>query len=183
MTGRVPCIAALALLLALPCGADDSASLVEQVRRHDLKRELRRVGLLGARLSHPQQVVGSVGVMWVHQPPDFDCTTGCDFRGPLVEVEPGLAGMQIGAGYGVLVGDRRLNRFFMRRVFIGWGVKAALLRTWDNSTLDPAQQTFFGVEAQFTITQVNFRLGVMHNSWTEELEDPWLVTAGIGWGF
>ena len=171
MTGRLLCVAASALLMVLPSGADDSASLVEQVRRHDAKREMRRVGLLGARLCYPQQVAASVGIMWVRQPPDFDCTTGCDYRGPLLEVEPGVAGMQVGMGYGVLVGDRRLNKFFMRRVFIGWGIKAALLRTWGDSTLDPAQQTFFGFEAQFTITQVNFRLGVMHNSWTEDVED------------
>jgi hypothetical protein len=183
MIGRVTCIVAVALLAVSTCAADEANSLVEQVKRHDLKRELRRVGLLGARLSYPQQVSASAGIMWVHQPPDFDCTTGCDFRGAMLEIEPGLAGMQIGAGYGVVVGDRSLNRFFMHRVFIGWGLKAALLRTWDNSTLDPPQQTFFGIEGQFTVTQVNFRLGVMYNSWTEQLEDPWLVTAGIGWGF
>ena len=81
---------ALAAVYGGPCRADES--LIDEVRRHDSQTELRRVGLLGARLAHPQQLAASVGMIWGRQPEDFACTTACDFRGPLLQCEPGVAG-------------------------------------------------------------------------------------------
>jgi hypothetical protein len=182
--------AALALVLTVPCVAGQeedrktgSDTLIDQIRRHDARIEQRRVGLLGLRLSHPQFVTGSLGVLWARQPADFDCTTGCDFRGPMVAIEPGLAGAQVGVGYGILVGDKGRNEFFLRRVYIGWGLKATYLRTWGNDSLEPADQSFLGIEAKFTITQIDFRLGAFRSLSRDEVTNPWIVTGGIGWGF
>jgi hypothetical protein len=174
--------AALALLLTVPCTAGQD-TLEEQIRRHDLRVEQRKVGLLGVRLSHPQYVSASLGVLWTKQPKDYDCTTLCDFRGATVEIEPGIAGAQVGAGYAILVGDKGRNRFFLRRVYIGWGVKAAFLRTWGNDSLQPESQSFLGIEGRFTVTRINLRLGVFRSLSSDEVNKPWMVTGGIGWGF
>jgi hypothetical protein len=185
-TRAIRVLLSLAWLVLTPvfggsCLADES--LIEEVRRHDSRVELRRVGLLGARLSHPQQLAASVGMIWGHQPEDFSCATACDFRGPLLQVEPGLAGTQISGGYGIIVGELGRNRRFLRRVIVGWAAKLAILRTYGGAKVEPPDQTFFGAEAEFTITSVNFRLGVFRSFTEVDDGDRWLVTAGIGWGF
>ena len=182
--------ALLVLLAALPCpagaasgeqaGADD---LIDEIREHDSRTERRRAGLLGLRLSHPQKVAGSLGAIWARQPADFDCATVCDFRGPFVEVEPGLAGMQLGAGYAVLVAEKGRNAYFLRRIYVGLGVKGTLLRTWGDAAVTPSDQTFAGVEVNAAIAQVNFRLGMSRSLSGPESGERWLVTGGIGWGF
>jgi len=180
----------LALLAALPCPAGQGAAedgspadLIDEVREHDSRTEPRRVGLIGLRLSHPQKVAGSLGAIWVRQPLDFDCATVCDFRGPFFEVEPGLAGAQVGAGYAVLVGEKGRNTRYLRRVYVGLGIRGTLLRTWGNASVTPSEQTFAGVEVDATIAQVNFRVGLLRSLSDPDSGDRWLVTGGIGWGF
>ena len=189
LSSTVGCALA-ALLATLPClageGAEEPATtdeLIELVREHDSRTERRRVGLLGLRLSHPQQVAGSMGAIWVRQPVDFDCATVCDFRGPFVEAEPGLAGLQLGAGYAVLVGEKGRNARHLRRIYVGLGIKGTWLRTWGNAHVDPAVQEFAGVEVNATIAQVNFRLGMLRSLSHPEPRERWLVTGGLGWGF
>jgi hypothetical protein len=180
----------LALLAALPCpAAQDETSdaapndLIEQIREHDSRTERRRVGLLGLRLSYPQRVAGSLGAIWVRQPADFDCATVCDFRGPFAQIEPGLAGVQLGAGYAVLVGEKGRNTHYLRRIYVGLGVKGTLLRTWGDAPVNPPDQTFAGVEVNASIAQVNFRLGMLRSLSDPASGEHWLVTGGLGWGF
>jgi hypothetical protein len=187
MTARITSCAVLALIwLAVPCFADPDAAgsdpLVERIREHDSQTELRRIGLLGLRLSSPQNLMGSVGMLWARQPADYDCTTGCDFRGPMLELEPGIAGAQVSFGYGILVGDKGRNKLFVRRAYVGWALKGAYLRMWGNDALDPEDQSFLGGEGQFTIAQVNMRLGVFR-SLSSDPGDRWRLTGGFGWGF
>ena len=66
---------------------------------------------------------------------------------------------------------------------MGFGIKGALLRTWGDASFDRADETFLGTEADFTVTQVNFRLGIFRSVSADPDEDPWMVTGGIGWGF
>lgn len=180
----------MALLAALPCPAAEDGrgeaapnGLIERIREHDSRTERRRVGLLGLRLAHVQRVAGSLGAIWVRQPVDFDCATVCDFRGPFAQVEPGLAGIQLGAGYAVLVGEKGRNTHYLRRIYVGLGVKGTLLRTWGDARVDPPDQTFAGVEVNAAIAQVNFRLGMLRSLSDPEGGERWLVTGGIGWGF
>lgn len=183
---------ALVLLLPGPCPAEDggifdeeSKALIDQVRRHDAQTERRHVGLFGVKLSHPQQLSASLGLMWVRQPKDFSCSTACDFRGPVFQFEPGLAGTKLSMGYGILIGEKGRSRHWVRRAIVGWAAKVAVLRTYGNADVNPSDQTFIGGEAEFTITQVNFSVGVMRavGSSVGDDDDEWLVTAGIGWGF
>lgn len=180
------------LVLAAACGAgraqaeDETASpadLTRQLEAHDRDLETRRVGLLRLRLSYPQRLSGAVGLMRVRQPADYDCTTVCDYRGPFVQVEPGMAGIQLGAGYAVLVGERRRNEHYLASVYVGFGIKGVIARTWDPGSLDPPDQTLVGVEGAFTITSVNFSLGLLRSVSSGPVDERWVVTGGLGWGF
>lgn len=187
MRAPAPSCVLLALLVTLPglAGPDDDSQdeLIEKVREYDARKKTSAVGLLGARLSYPEYLSGTIGVLWARHPVDFDCTTGCDHRGLMLEVDPGIAGAQVGVGYGILVGDKGLNKFFIRRVYVGWGGMVKYLRTWGNDSLEPKHQSFLGAEGKFTFTQINVRLGVFRSMAGSDASDRWLVTGGLGWGF
>jgi hypothetical protein len=166
-------VASAAFLLPGPCPALDGPDA-----------ERGWIGLARARVSNPQRLSGGIGALLAHQPADWECKTLCDWRGPFVAVEPGLAGAQLGAGYAVVLGEKRNRDFFLSEVYLAYGVRAALLRTWGNASLDPSAQTFVGVEGDFTVIQVNFSLGLFRPIRTDSNADAdWLVSAGIGWGF
>lgn len=162
---------------------DDATEPAERVRERDSLQETRVVGIGRVRVSHPQKLSGAFGALVVRQPQDYDCTTICDFRGLLLQAEPGLAGGQISAGYAVVVGEKRHSDFFITEVFMGYGVKAALLRTWGDSPLTPPEQTLLGVEGDFTIIQLNFSLGLFRHFAGGDPDQRWQLAGGVGWGF
>jgi hypothetical protein len=177
------------VLLAIPAllfGGDESgvqSDLVHRILEEEQNEEVRVVGLRRLRLSYPLKVSGALGLMRVRQPADFDCSTVCDHRGIFFEVEPGLAGIQISSGYALLVAERKRNERFLSDIYVGWGVRGALLRTWGDSTLDPSGQTFVGVEADLTVTSANIGVGLFHGVARGSEDERWLLTIGAGWGF
>jgi hypothetical protein len=68
-------------------------------------------------------------------------------------------------------------------VYVGYGIRMALLRTWGSSELDPHGTTFWGVEGAFTISQFSMTFGAFRP--TEPGADPrsWRLFGGAGWGF
>ena len=163
--------------------AGSAGSPMEQVLAHERDRETRVIGLARVRVTYPQEVSGALGAMIAKQPRDYDCTTVCDFKGLMGQLEPGLAGAQASLGYGKLVGEKGRNSFFLSDVYVGYGFKAALLRTWSNANLNPPNQTFVGAEAELTFTSVNFSLGWFQHIKGDVGENDQLISAGIGWGF
>lgn len=189
---RLLLLGACVLLAVPPClggppqDSDNTArdsELRRRIREYDRDLVKRKVGLLGLRLSNPLRLSGSLGGMYVRQHRDYDCTTVCDFRGPFYQFEPGLTGAKLGVGYGTIVGEKERNRHYLRRVLVGFGIKGALMRTWGDASFGRSNETFLGTEADFTVTQVNFRLGLFRSVSADADEDPWMVTGGIGWGF
>ena len=81
------------------------------------------------------------------------------------------------------MGEKGRNASYLRRVYVGLGAKATLLRTWGDAPVEPADQTFAGVEVNAAVAQVNFRLGLLRSLSHPEDKDRWLVTGGLGWGF
>ena len=181
---------ALAMLMALPLAAAHAEDPVGELTEAEqavlddyLSIERRTVAVIGARLSYPQRVSASLGAMFVRQPADYDCRTVCDFRGPLIQLEPGMDSLQLAVGYGMLVGERKDNSFALSDVYVGRGLKGVLLRTWEGSPLSPETQTLVGVEGEFTVTRVNFSLGVLRSLSGSDPDRRWVATGGIGWGF
>src|SRR5262245_64064628 len=108
-------------------------------------------------------------------PADFECKTPCLFHGVTLQVSAGLGGGELALGYGSLVGETGAGDWLLRRVFIGYGVRAAVVRTWGLSTLDPDGATFLGVEGALTVAQFGEKLGVFHGVPSVSGDGVWSV--------
>ncbi len=155
----------------------------ERVRLADLARERRVIPLGRLRLSHPQQVSAGIGALLARQPAGPVCKTACELRGLIVRAEPGLAGGQVSAGYAKLVGGTASREQFLSQVYLAWGVKGALLRTWGEANLDPRHQTLLGAEAEVAVINVGFSLGAFRHVGSGDPNHGWVMTGGLGWGF
>jgi hypothetical protein len=181
---------ALCLLVAggtvfaeVPAHDSGDREMIERIRAMDSDTETRVFGLLRAQATWPLGIAGGVGAILVRQPRHYDCRTWCDFSGLTAQLQPGTAGMQIGVGYGTLIGETRSSHRFVSHVFSGYSVKGVVLRLWDDDTADFSHPTLWGAEASVTITKFNFSLGVLRPFQRETGDNHWLITGGIGWGF
>ncbi len=162
----------------------EEPSLAEQVRADVDATAIRWVGTFRVRVTRPAEASVGVGALAARVPQSSTCEAFCEYQGLALAVEPGLLGAQIGIGYARLVANRYAGAPFLRTVYVGWGARAVLLRTWGDSGLDPAAQTLAGLEGQFTVTRVSFSLGLLRRiSQAHGEADDVVVTAGIGWGF
>jgi hypothetical protein len=142
----------------------------------------RTAGLIGAYWAYPTKASVDFGVIAARLPADYECKTPCLFRGLTFQLSAGLGGGELALGYGSLVGETGRGEWLLRRVFVGYGVRAAVVRTWGMSTLDPTGATFLGVEGAMTIAQFGLRLGVFRQVEGVSNQD-WRVFGGAGWGF
>jgi hypothetical protein len=172
-------------LVALPCASlrADPASELARVRAADEDRHLVVAPLGRLRLSSPQQVSAAIGMILAHQPAGFECTATCEYRGALFQLEPGLAGGQLAAGYARFIAGRGHREKFLSEILMGYGFKAVLLRTWGGANLSPQNQTLLGVEGAASIVNVNFSLAVLREVGPAEVADRWRIAGGLGWGF
>jgi len=172
------------LLLAPAVAATDPGSQIERaVQQEKADLESRTVGLLRVRGGQPLRLSGGFGWMRSKQPVGWDCRTVCDHHGPLIQLEPGLSGVQLAAGWGHLIGETRRGTTFLKAVYFGYGARAVVMRSYGDSPLDPERQTLVGAEGDFTIASVNFSLGVLHRVSPGGSEDRWVLGWGLGWGF
>ncbi len=185
MRARAPALAlALAAAGAACAGAGAPADEAKARVREELRDQARRrTGTLAVRYSYPERFTVEGGVLAYRHPRDYDCTTVCDFRGPLAQAEAGTGGGSVSVGWGSLVGELGRNSFFLRSVYVGYSVKGSVLRTWGETPLDPASQTLAGVRADFTISIACFRIGAFRRVSSAPGAPKWLLSGGIGWGF
>jgi hypothetical protein len=185
--------AVVALLLLASCvraatasaapGDGDETDLRASILEEERDTELRVVGLGRLRVRHPQRLSVGAGAMLARQPRSYDCTTVCEFQGLYLLAEPGYSGGRLSVGFGRLKAEKRRNERFLSRVYLGWGVKAALLRTWNGADLNPPDQTLLGVEADLAVIGLGFELGVFRRVGGGDAGDPWVISGGFGWGF
>jgi hypothetical protein len=183
-------LAALVLILAPGALAGESLAtgseeidLSEQIRQEQEDRVRRTIGLWGAGYSWPHEVYGSVSLLFTRVPASYDCATTCKFKGLLLQLEPSFEGARLNLGYAVAIGETGNLRPFLSKTYLAYGINASLLRTFSNSSLDPPEQTLAGVEGVFTITNVNFSLGLYHHLAGGDPEHRWLLTIALGYGF
>lgn len=177
----VPCPAAGA---DLPDGAGGGAAEpLQRVLAEEATLDRRVLTTARVRFGYPLRASAGLTTVIGRLPAAWECETTCRLRGPIVRVEPGLAGLQVNAGYGSIIGETRSPHRFVREVFVGWSLEGAVLRTWGDSPIEPDSRTYVGAEAAFTITRVNFTLGAMRRLEGGTAHDRWLVTGGIGLGF
>ena len=71
----------------------------------------------------------------------------------------------------------------MPKAYLAYGVSGVVLRTWRDGALGPAGLDFVGLQGQFTVTSVGFRLGALWHVGGGSPRDDFAVTWSIGWGF
>jgi len=153
------------------------------VRAEDAAEAPRTAGILGAYWGYPTNASLDFGVIATRMPANFECQTACLFHGVTIQGAAGLGGGEFAVGYGSLIGETGRGRWLLRHVFVGYGVRAAVVRTWGISTLDPDGATFVGVEGAMTVAQFGMRLGLFRRVEPVGGQEDWRVFGGAGWGF
>ena len=120
--------------------------------------------------------------MWTSQPVSFDCTTPCDFRGPFVELEPGLGGGKLSIGWARVTGNTNRKGGFLKAGFIGAVYKVTVLKTWGDDGWVEGGRTYAGFELGLPVARANLGLGLLYRVDGGD-GGRWLVTGGAGWGF
>ena len=156
--------------------------LIEQVRQEDEQRETRWTLFPRVRAGYPQGLSAGLGVIRARLPTSWECVTACPFRGLTLQVEPGIRGVQLSAGFATLIAEQHHRKHFVSDVHVAFGVKGVLLHRWDDSTRSSAERRFAGIEFSFTVTRINFSIGTMRRLERVPGGD-WIVSAGAGWGF
>ena len=154
-----------------------------RMRAEDAAEAPRTAGLIGAGWAYPTQASVDFGMIATRIPANFECHTPCRFHGVTLQGIAGFGGGELALGYGSLVGETGDGRWLLRRVFVGYGVRAAVVRTWGMSTLDPGGATFAGVEGAMTVAQFAVKLGVFRRVESSLGQGDWRVFGGAGWGF
>ncbi len=153
------------------------------VRGDDAPPTRRTGGLLRASWNYPSQATLGFGTIVTKMPANFDCATTCLYRGATIQGFAGTGAGELAIGYGSLVGETGRGDWLLRHVYVGYGVRAALLRTWGTSNLAPRGETFWGLEGAFTIGQFSLTIGTFRPTAPTDGERSWRVFGGAGWGF
>ncbi len=159
---------------------------IDQVREELNTLERRWYGLMRVRWHDMQGVSAGLGAMFVKQPKNIDCSTGCAIQGWLVAVEPGLRGIQLGVGWGKLIGETGRTNRLMHSVHFGWSVRGVVVRTYGDTPLYPESQTLAGIEAGVSFVRLNLSLSVMRSLYSgpdDQYTQDWVTSLGFGWGF
>jgi hypothetical protein len=153
------------------------------VRAADAAESPRTAGIIGAYWGYPTKATVDFGVIATRMPANFECETNCLFHGATIQAAAGLGGGEIAIGYGSLIGETGRGTWLLRRVFVGYGVRAAVVRTWGISTLDPEGATFAGIEGAMSVAQFGMKLGLFRRLEPVAGQNDWRIFGGAGWGF
>jgi hypothetical protein len=156
---------------------------VSAVRADDAPDATRSGGLLRASWGYPSQATLGFGVVVTKMPANYDCKTTCYYRGATIQGSAGTGAGELAIGYGSLVGETTRGDWLLRHVYVGYGVRLAVLRTWGSSTLEPQGATFWGVEGAFTIGQFSMTMGAFRPMAPDGSDHQWRIFGGAGWGF
>jgi len=125
----------------------------------------------------------ALGGLFFREDPQIDCSIFCEMRGFHAQLDAGPGGGSLGLGWANVIGERTRGGHFLRAVYLGFGARAVLLRTWGAARLDPPERTYAGVEGAFTASQISVTLGVYRRMGGGAAEEDWKWFGGLGWGF
>jgi hypothetical protein len=167
---------------AEPPLAADAAQFEEALQR-ETERTWQPFGVARARISYPLVASTGVGVLLGERSREIDCAMQCELNGWLASVDVGVGGAQFNLGPAYLIGELGDNKFFLTRRYMGYAVRASVLRTWGDTWRRPDREWHIGLEGEFTVVSLNLTLGFYRRIGDENARRPWLVSGGIGWGF
>ena len=187
MHKRLQVLALGILCLGLGHASADGSPTLDELKSRILQEqndtERRIVAFNRVRVGFPQRLSAATGWIFSRQPKHRDCRVVCPFDGWTVQVEPGWSGGQLAVGYASIRGETGAGNRYIRNPYLGWGIKGALLRSWNGADLHPPDQTLLGVEGEFTVIQLNFSLSLFREIGPGPADDDWIVGGGFGWGF
>ena len=139
--------------------------------------------------SFPQYVsCGITGIICLNQK-RWSTDVGASVAGLLVQLEPGLGGVKLAAGYGFISSTRNFTGHrlgplgHMGIPYLGYALKAVVLRTAYRPWNLPAGGSYAGAEAQFNFLMLDLRAGVLGQVDGRDWTRPWAATWGVGVGF
>ncbi|MCG6961955.1 MAG: hypothetical protein LJE95_01660 [Acidobacteria bacterium] len=159
----------------------DLPALEQEIADEQAGKKARLVILPLLGWTRPNGPSGSLALMLTHLEPDADCATLCEISGPYAQLGAGTGGGRLSLGYGQLLGELRRDRL-LTHAYLGYGLKATLLRTWSNPVGAPPSTTYLGAAAEVSIARVNIELGALRRVQGRR-DDRWLFTWGLGFGF
>jgi hypothetical protein len=160
----------------------DAATAMGKVDAEEQDQRRFALGLPGLHVTYPQVATVSIAVMATSQPRSYDCTTPCDFRGPFVELEPGLGGGKLSLGWARVTGNTNRWGSLLKAGFIGAAYKLTVLKTWGDLGWIDSGRTYAGFEFGLPVAQANVGIGLLYRVDSGD-GGRWLVTGGAGWGF
>lgn len=161
----------------------DEQALIAEIAAREADRARRTYALAGAALTSYGGPAASLGWLFTSVEADFDCHTICDLRGTTLQIEPGLDGGQLSFGYARVFGETGRHERFMPKTYLAYGVKGLILRTWNDGDLGPSGLNFMGLQGQFTVTSVSFKLGALWHVGSGRPRHSHAITWSVGWGF
>lgn len=111
------------------------------------------------------------------------CRYLCTYSGALVQLGAGWSGGRLSAGWAKVSGERKGNGFFLSDPLVGIAFKGTVMRTWHDPIDAEPDRWYLGAEVEGSIARVNMRLGLLYRLEHHDESSPWLISAGIGWGF
>ena len=189
MPPRIVRLLVACLLLGVPSvwadddPAPDEATLRARIIAEEQESPRRAMGLGRVRISEPQRVSVGLGAIFARQPLGYHCHSVCAFKGWFVQAEPGYSGGQLSVGLAKVMAETGPERRMLRQVHLAYGVRAALLRSWNQADLHPSDQTLAGIEGDFTVIGIHFSLGAFRHVGSGDGDDGWVWSGGMGWGF
>jgi hypothetical protein len=137
----------------------------------------------------PQRLsCGITGIISLNQE-RWSTDVGASVAGILLQAEPGIGGLKVGAGWGFVSSTRDFTGHklgFLGHLgipWVGYAFKAICLRTMYNPWHAPAGQTYLGVEAQANLLMLNMNLGLMGQIDGSDRSRPVIASWGVGVGF
>jgi hypothetical protein len=146
-----------------------AAAVAAQARTREL------VPVWGVAYGTPQGPSAALGLALGQTDSDQLLRLG-SLRGLIVQAEPGLAGGTLAVGFT----DTYLSHLGAQ--FFGWGLRAAVLRTWGSPREVPAGRTYAGVQLDGSL-YVKVRVGVLWRVGHEADAERTLLAASVGFGF
>jgi hypothetical protein len=167
----------------LPPGPPFIADVTARLAALDADRGRRTYTLWRGALSYPLSAAASLGAIVTSLPRTHDCRSLCEMRGLTVHATAGLTGGELAIGWARAFAETGPRRRTLANVPLAYGMRAALMRTWGDSPLDPTAQTLAGVEVALTITRVSFTAGAFVPVSAGPHHESRAITGSIGFGF
>ena len=149
----------------------------------DAEEEGRVYALARVHWDYPLKVSAGSGILLTRLPRDYNCVTTCPMRGFTVKGAVGLGGGEASVGWASMVAETGRSRRLLRHVYVGYGLRAAYVRTWGESNVSPEGDDFVGLQSAWTIAQFNVTFGVFRRVPAADPGQDTHVFAGLGWGF